>query len=120
MMEGVSWSAPAVPGSSSSLEEETHSSHILTLQMGKLRPRESSRGLRGAPSAHARPRLGPRPAPDSAAGAVGGSVQVDEKDSRAGGLAASTPMPRPPPPADFAAGAHPRRAFCAALEEREL
>nr|CAI9705223.1 unnamed protein product [Rangifer tarandus platyrhynchus] len=60
------------------------------------------------------------PVRDSAAGAVGGSVQVDEKDSRAGGLAASTPMPRPPPPADFAAGAHPRRAFCAALEEREL
>lgn len=52
MMEGVSWSAPAVPGSSSSLEEETHSSHILTLQMGKLRPRERcelSEGTSGFP-----------------------------------------------------------------------
>ena len=51
-MKGASWSAPAVPGSSSSLEEETHSSHILTLQMGKLRPRkrcELSEGTSGFP-----------------------------------------------------------------------
>lgn len=63
----------------------------------------------------------PAPAPRETPGAMGGSVQVGENRRCAGGarrgaVVAMSPVPRPQPCTDSAAGAHPR-AFCAVLQE---